>query len=329
MSTTGNPNWTLAASAFNWTPDVVRAERTATEIAVGIVADGLTDTVEIEPGQSWRGFPTPSNDEVDGLREGLAAVGGSVSIVGGSLDDVDARGARRTEDQREAFLLPQLRAAHRLGAAGIRLPVGQAGPELLRRVLPLLQELNLVLFEEFQGQQTPGSPGATPALDEIARIDDPHVRVLVDISMLMPSLPPSYLTELARGGIPADLLARLASEWRTPETAGAVVDLLRSGQVPPAILTLYMDMLVRFGRSDASVLREILPMVGAFHLKFWDLDDEDGRVSRPIADLGAELAKTDFVGPLCSEWGGHEWLEDDATDMTRRHLALARSALGL
>ena len=75
-------------------------------------------------------------------------------------------------------------------------------------------------------------------------------------------------------------------------------------------------------------VRDILPLVGAFHLKFWDLDDADGRVSAPIRDLGAELAGADFAGTLCSEWGGHEWLADaDAADMTRRHLALARRAL--
>ena len=70
-----------------------------------------------------------------------------------------------------------------------------------------------------------------------------------------------------------------------------------------------------------------MPLVGAFHLKFWDLDDTGGRVSRPIRDLGAELARTDFRGTLCSEWGGHEWLDDDATRTTRAHLALARTAL--
>ena len=88
-----------------------------------------------------------------------------------------------------------------------------------------------------------------------------------------------------------------------------------------------MNLLVRFGRSDAADLRGILPLVGAFHLKFWDLDDTDGRVSQPIRDLGAELAGTDFTGTLCSEWGGHEWLDDDPADMTRAHLALARAAL--
>jgi len=77
-------------------------------------------------------------------------------------------------------------------------------------------------------------------------------------------------------------------------------------------------------------LRDILPLVGAFHLKFWDLDDADSRVSAPIRDLGSLLAisGSGFAGTLCSEWGGHEWLDDaDAADVTRRHLALARAAL--
>ena len=51
-------------------------------------------------------------------------------------------------------------------------------------------------------------------------------------------------------------------------------------------------------------------------------------MSTPIRDLGALLTGSAFEGTLCSEWGGHEWLvEADAADMTRRHLALARSAL--
>lgn len=320
--------WTLSASAFNWTPEVIRAERTTSELAVGIVADGLTDVIELEAGQTFRTFPKPVNAELDAFRVQLTAVGGRVSIIGASLDDSTPQGGRLTEDEREAFLLPQLRAAHRLGAHGVRLPFGQAGEALLRRVLPTLHELDLVLYEEIQGQQTPDTPPVAAALAVIDDLDDPRVRVLVDISMLMPSLPDSYLEVLRAGGLPAELVNRLATEWRSPDTHAAVIDLLRSGQVPPAVHTLYMNLLVRFGRSDASVLRDILPITGAFHLKFWDLDDTDGRVSNPIRDLGSELRATDFAGTFCSEWGGHEWIEGEtATDITRRHLALARVAL--
>lgn len=320
--------WTLAASAFNWTPDVIRAERAAPEIAVRIVTEGIAPVIELEPGQLWRSFPDSADDEVDALRRDLDAAGGTVSIVGASLDDWLGPGLRRDEEERLAFLLPQLHAARRVGASGVRLPIGQAGEALLRRLLPTLHELDLVLYEEIQGQQTPDSPTTAAAIEVIARLDEPRVRLLVDISMLMPALPTTYLGQLARADLPQDLLTRLAADWRDPATTGAVVELLRSGAVPPAIHTLYMNLLVRFGRSRATDLRDVLPIVGAFHLKFWDLDDADGRVSTPIRDLGAMLAGSDFAGTLCSEWGGHEWLADaDAADMTRRHLTLARAAL--
>ena len=266
---------------------------------------------------------------MDALRRALDEAGGSVSIVGASLDDWTGARQRRSEEERLAFLLPQLRAARRVGAAGVRLPIGQAGEALLRRLVPTLHELDLVLYEEIQGQQAPDSAPTAAAIDVIAGIDDPNVRVLVDLSMLMPALPTTYLELLASAGLPGELVARLATEWRDPATNGAVVELLRSGAVPPAIQTLYMNLLVRFGRSDAADLREVLPLVGAFHLKFWDLDDADLRVSAPIRDLGALLAGSDFAGTLCSEWGGHEWLFDDPADMTRRHLALARAALAV
>ena len=137
----GATPWTLAASAFNWTPEVIRAERPSTDIAVGIVTSGVSPVVELEPGQLWRSFPSTSTAEAAELRERIAAAGGRVSIVGASLDDWLSPTRRRDDDERLAFLLPQLRTAHDLGAEGVRLPIGQAGPALLRRLQPVLHEL--------------------------------------------------------------------------------------------------------------------------------------------------------------------------------------------
>lgn len=318
--------WTLCASSFNWTPEITAARRTAREIVVGIT-DSVVKTIELEPGLLWRSFPAPQDAEVDELRHSLAAKGGSVSIVGASLDDFTSPTSRRTQQERLDFLVPQLRAAHRVGASGVRLPIGQAGIELLTLVQPLLHELDLVLYEEIQGQQAPGNPAVAPALDAIAGLADDHVRVLVDISMLMPALPVTYLEELRRGGLSAELLLRLEKDWRDPATLDAVTALLRSGNVPPDIHTLFMNLLIRFGRSNAADLQVILPLVGAFHLKFWDLDDDGCRVSQPLQDLGGLLGTHGFTGTLTSEWGGHEWLQDDPTEMTRRHLALAEASL--
>jgi len=320
--------WPLSASAFNWTPEFIRARRPADEIAVGIIAAGIAQTIEIEAGQVWRSFPNPSAADVDHLGERVAAAGGAVTIVGASLDDWALPPRRRTERERLAFLVPQLRAAARLGARGVRVPFGQTGPEVLGLVQPVLEALDVVLYEEIQGQQTLDVPAVAENLELLRRLDDPRIRTLVDISMLMPSLPPSYLDELRRGGVDEQLLARLEHGWRDPQTHAAVLAALRAGDVPPAVHTLFMNLIVRFGRSEVTDLEPLLSLTTAVHLKFWDLDDTDGRVSQPIRDIGAALRRTGFTGTLASEWGGHEWLDDDPAAMTRAHLDIARQALG-
>lgn len=315
--------WTLSASAFNLTPEVIRAERSAPDLALTLVERGLAREIEVELGQMWRGFPDPSATDAATFRDRLDTAGGRVSIVGVSIDEFD-RGRRRTDAERRAFLEPQLRAAAATGATGVRLPIGQAGA-LLGTLLPLLDELDLVLYEEAQGHETPAARPS--AYDRIGELDSPRVRLLLDISMLMPALPVTYLERLERGGVPAEMVRRLRDEWRDPSTQDAVVDLLRTGGVPGPVHTLYMNLLVRFGRSEASDLASVLPLIGAAHLKFWDLDDADGRVSQPIRSFGAALRGAKFTGTLCSEWGGQEWLDGDPWQITAAHLALAREAL--
>ncbi|MBF4460855.1 restriction endonuclease subunit R [Pseudoclavibacter sp. VKM Ac-2867] len=328
MSTQLPEGWTLAASAFNWSPELMVADRTSPEIAASIGASGVANVIELEAAQTWRTFPDPTDAETSSIRSALDATDTSVSIVGASLDDWLTATTRRSEDERYEFLLPQLRAAERLGAEGIRLPLGQAGPALLERLLPRLHEHGLTLYEELQGQQSLDKPQNAAAVEAVAAMDDTSIRLLLDISMLMPSLPPSYLARLRAGGVDASLVDALEHDWRSPATLDAVQASLRGGTVPPQVHTLFMNLVIRFGRSDARELREILPLVGGVHLKFWDLDDTGGRISNPIREISAELAAVGFTGTLCSEWGGHEWIDSLTPEQaTRSHLALAREAI--
>ena len=128
--------------------------------------------------------------------------------------------------------------------------------------------------------------------------------------------------------MPADLIDSLRHRWRDPAIVGAIVGLLRSGGVPASVHTLYMDMLVRFGRSEATVIADVLPWIGAFHLKFWDLDDSDDRVSGPIRDLGSAAARhRRSPAPSAASGAATSGSTTTPPQMTRDHLALARRAL--
>ena len=116
-----------------------------------------------------------------------------------------AAGHAPPDDERFAFLLPQIEIAHQLGARG-RAPAHRPGrPSRCSTLLPILHAPASTLFEEIQGSADPRLPQAGAAIDPIVELDDPHVRLLVDICMFMPPLPPSYLDALRGGRVPAEL----------------------------------------------------------------------------------------------------------------------------
>ena len=67
----------------------------------------------------------------------------------------------------------------------------------------------MVLYEEIQGQQSLDVPAVAANLELLHELDDPRIRALVDISMLMPSLPPSYLDELRAGEVSTKACSRV------------------------------------------------------------------------------------------------------------------------
>jgi hypothetical protein len=322
--------WVLSASSFSWTREILRAEQPPLDIVTGIARSGVSRVLEIELGQCFRSFPRLHPAEVGAMRRALDALDARVSIVGLGLDDFRSPHRRRTGPQRLAFLEPQLRAAHALGAFGVRLPFGQPGPELVDALLPLLHELDLVLLQEIQGTQGPGRPGYDETITALEQRGGERLRLVLDTSMVTPELPTTYLERLRVSGVPADLVRRVTTEWAAPSTAEAVRACLADGLVPAPAMALYLTMVVRFGTWTVPELAPLLPHVGAVHLKFWDLDDADRRVTGPLRDLGAALERHGFAGTLCSEWGGHDWYEgpEDAAELTGRHLALVRATMG-
>lgn len=324
-------DWVLSASSFNWTRDILRASQSPLDIVAGVVAPHVCPVLEIEAGQCFRSFPSMEPDEVHRMRDSVEAAGARISIVGVGLDDWVTPTHRRSERERAAFLTPQLRAAKQLGAVGVRLPFGQPDRSLLSELLPLLHELDLVLYQEIQGTQGPGTAGYDEAMEALEGLGDPRLSIVLDSSMVTPQLPVSYLEALSQAGVPVGLLDRVTADWGNPATMAAIRNCLDAGQVPPTAMALYMTMVFRFGTWTVAELEPFLPHVGAVQLKFWDLDDADGRVTRPIAELGVALDRHGFSGTLCSEWGGHDWWDGPggATEMTLKHLDLVADVLDL
>jgi hypothetical protein len=87
--------------------------------------------------------------------------------------------------------------------------------------------------------------------------------------------------------------------------------------------------LSRFGASQIADWLPAFPWVRGVHLKFWDVDDDAGRITGPIRELAASLERLGYVGDYTSEWGGHQWmsLPTGWYDMTVAHRKLWETAV--
>ena len=252
--TTGLPaGWVLSASAFNWTPEMIAGERDAVDIAVGIVEDGLASVIEAEPGQLWRSFPSRSEADAAIFGDAWPRPAVASASSGASLDDWSAAGHAPHEAERLAFLLPQIadRApARRCGRAAADRP-GRPTAARTRAAGAARDRPHAVRRDP--GSQTPDSPQAGAAIDQIAGIDDPHVRLLVDICDAH-AFAAAELSRAARGGGRAGGAHRraAASSGATPPRGRDRRCCCDRAACRHRVHTLYMNLLVRFGRSDAA-----------------------------------------------------------------------------
>lgn len=216
-----------------------------------------------------------------------------------------------------------------MGFEGARIAFGLA-PELLGPLAERAEQHGVSLLQEMQGGLRPESESFQRQVEAVEAVGSTALGFVFDLSACMPELPVTYLDALLREGVPQEAVAHLNAAWRdsTPDSLKAELgEWLSDASVPPPGRARLSMPFGRFGNTSVSDWREFLPSIRGVHLKYWDLEDAYGRISRPMAKLTKELNKVGYCGALTSEWGGHEWLPDDPIVMTQGHRRLYAQAV--
>jgi hypothetical protein len=322
---------TWAVTLFSFTNELHERTRSADDLLRLIARERLADGVEVDAAQHFVSFPDISDDEIDRFRRTIDETGLTPTMMGGYLDArLDARGPRSPQEQ-EDLLRVQLRAASRMGFFGVRVSVGAVAPDLAERLLPELDALDIALLAEVQAGARPDAPAIAKVQEQRARLDTDRLGFVFDSSLVMKGFPLTWIEALRTGGVPDDVIEAADHLWRKREPDGLsqVMQLVAPlGLEASSIRRLEMPFR-RFGCSTIDDWDELLASVASVHLKYWDVDDSDGSVSRQTAAVKSALAAHGYTGFVCSEWGGHDWLEPDtssALEMTRRHRAIFDAA---
>jgi len=323
-------HWAIAL--FSLTNELLEASRTADELLEAVLESGAARRIEIDAPQHFRAHPRAGAEEVAATRAVLDRHGATPTLLGVYAERWAAPGAPADPARARDALAAQLRTAAELGCGGARVALGTLDEADLRALLPQLEAAGLDLLLEVQGATPPDAPVVQEALGVLDRLDHDRLGILFDISVCTPRVPVSWRTALREAGVADEFGDRVEEAWgrvAPAELAGVVHAALAEFPPPAGTGPLVTACLSRFGASAVADWSDLLPRVRGVHLKFWDAEDADARISGPIHDLARALDRRGFAGDWTSEWGGHQWMSLPVgwQGMTAAHRAVAEPAI--
>ncbi|GCD89938.1 hypothetical protein [Nocardioides sp. LS1] len=324
---------TVGTTLFSFTDEWRSGELTLSEVLARVAGLGLGPDVELVGYQSFRGLPHPTTAEVERFHHDVERSGLRPTAFGVYVDRATPAGRWLTTEESAAQLTEQLHVAARLGFTSTRATLGM-DLAVVERVVPVLEELGLVLTFEIQGPHTPDAPDVTTLIAWLESHPGSPVGLTFDSSVAMPDLPASYRRALPRLGATPDMEARLEEAWRSDgppfQRLGRFLATLDRAEVSADLQEQLVTPFVRFGHGDLADWCHVLPWVRHAHAKFWDWEDVETQVLDPHRAFVAMLVGSGYAGSISSEFGGIAWLERDGLDvfdLTRQHVAFLRSAV--
>jgi sugar phosphate isomerase/epimerase len=303
---------------------------------------GLLDTVadaaigpgiEIVASQTLRTYPLVTDEFIREWHDAFDRHGFVPSSFGANLDMGRRRDRDMTPDEEYEFTAAQFRSARALGFPLVR--IQSAKPELIRRLMPLADELDLTLGWEIHAPMGPNSPQVVQIRELYEEIGSPRLGFVADFSSTMHSMSPTLLRKLAKMGLAPQDLDRLQEIWATDsginERHAEFVDYLRSRGIAPESLGSFARLAFNMhGHVDPREWADIMPRIVHVHAKFYDIDDTGAEPAIDYPELVRVFVAGGYSGFFSSEWEGHAFAdlgEADPVALIRKQHDLIRRAI--
>ena len=319
---------------YSMTNEWVTRQYDLESLVAKVAERGLGPGVEIVGFQSIRGFPELTGEFVS-LWERLVDRYDIVPTCLASNIDVALRGDRLlTEDEMEAYLLRQMRAARELGFGVVRIQIG-ASPEVIERVTPVAEDWGLKLGMELHAPEGPRTAHILPVRELYDRIGSPNLGFIPDFSATMRAIPSGLLAELRTVGMTEPLIGRLVAEWEGEgapfERYGRFAAAAEEAGIPKPAISGAMMVFTMFGREPVESWRDIADRIVHVHGKCYEFDPETG--DEPSIDYPGIIGLLDDIGCdgyISTEWEGHSFKgpdDADSFDEVAKHHSLIRRIL--
>jgi sugar phosphate isomerase/epimerase len=298
-----------------------------------VAALGVGPGIEIVASQMIPTYPLVSDEFVATWRAAFDRHGFAASSFGANLD----MGRRRDRDMTpdEEFEVSELlfRGAAKLGFPLVR--IQSAKPDLLRRLLPIAEELELVLAYEIHAPMGPNSPEIMKVREVYETLDSPLLGFVADFSSTMHAMSPTLLRAVSRAGLDEEAVERLQAIWATDapmrERQQEFIGYLNSRDFDPGRLGSFAHLAFNMhGHVDPHEWSDIMPQIKHVHAKFYDIGDTGLEPAIDYPELVRVFVDGGYQGYWSSEWEGHAFAELGEVDplvLVRRQHDLIRKSM--
>ncbi|BDV31986.1 sugar phosphate isomerase/epimerase [Microbacterium terricola] len=301
---------------------------------LGRVAElGIGPGIEIVASQMVPTYPVVSDEFVRTWRTAFDKYGFDESSFGANLDMGRRRDRDMSPDEEFEFSELMFQGAEKLGFPLVR--IQSAKPELLRRLLPVAETLNLKLAYEIHAPMGPNAEAVLKVRDTYAELDSPLLGFVADFSSTMHSMSPTLLRAVQRAGLDDAALATLQSIWGTEATMQErqqeFIGYLQSRDFDPGRLGSFAHLAFNMhGHVSPQEWADIMPQILHVHAKFYDIDENGLEPAIDYPDLVRVFVEGGYRGYWSSEWEGHAFAELGEVDpllLVRRQHDLIRKAM--
>ncbi len=330
MTNRAKPGLKLGTTLFSFTSEFHSRQYTFEQLVAEVGRRNLGPGLEIIGFQSIRGFPEVTDAFAERFRELLAAHRLQPSCFDANADVMLRRGQMLSIDEQVAYHEPQIRAAARLGFPTVRCQF-TAAPEVLRRLVPLAEQLNVKMGPEIHAPLGVNSPVVLAYREMYAKVNSPCLGFVPDFGSTARTIPEPYLDTLRERGIPERLIQMALEIWRLPLDAAAkrteLGKRLGGEAIDPTYQSALGIMYNIMSPNDVRSWLEIMPQIIHVHGKFYGFDAAGNEASIDYPALIGVLVEGGYQGYMSSEYEGHMYSDASAFEAVSRHHALCRRVL--
>jgi sugar phosphate isomerase/epimerase len=303
----------LGTTLFSFTNEYHSRRYTVEQLIDRVGELDLGPGLEILGFSHIREYPRVSDEFASRFRRAVERNNLEPSCLSMNCDHMIHRTRPMTLDESYDYHKTQIETAAKLGLPVAKTQV-MVGPKLMERLAPLAEKLNVRVGVEIHTPEAADSPNVLAFREVYERIGSPYLGFVPDFGSSVKSVARCFTDSFREMGIREEFIQIALDAWESegsfPERIGRYQENERAAGAKDSDIGAMFMIFGMLGRQDPKKWLDIMPQVIHVHAKFYDAHES----AIDFEELLPLFRDSGYDGYLATEWEGHAFNDEDATE---------------